>query len=124
MVKIRLARVGKSHQISYRIVATDERSKRDGRFLELLGFYNSHNKPMLQLDSEKLAAWIQKGAKPTPAVENLLALGHLVKKTPKRKAKQESPKTKEATKPAEKTTEEQSQPQPEPKTLKPIVETR
>lgn len=103
-VKIRLARVGKTHQISYRIVATDTRSKRDGRFLQILGFYNSHNKPELQLDREKLAFWTQKGAKPTPAVENLIKEGKLLKKTSKRKLKQqetEEPKQPESQKPTE-----------------------
>lgn len=87
-VKIRLAKVGKTHQISYRIVAADTRSKRDGKFLEVLGFYNPHNKPELQLDKEKLAAWTQKGARPTPTVENLIKEGKLLKKTSKRKLKQ------------------------------------
>lgn len=95
MVKIRLAKVGKTHQVSYRIVATESRSKRDGKFLEVLGFYNQHNTPQLQLDRERLAHWTQKGAKPTLAVENLIKLGHLVKQTSKRKAKQAQPKVEE-----------------------------
>lgn len=90
-VKIRLAKVGKTHQISYRIVATDTRSKRDGKFLEILGFYNPHNKPELQLDHEKLAFWTKKGARSTPAVENLIKEGKLLKKTPKRKLKATEP---------------------------------
>jgi len=71
-VKIRLTKVGKKHQVSYRVVAQDTRSKRDGKFLDVLGFYNPHNKPQLELDSNKINSWIQKGAKPTPAVENLI----------------------------------------------------
>lgn len=109
-VKIRLARVGKSHQISYRIVATDTRNKRDGRFLEVLGFYNPFNKPQLELNREKLAHWTQKGAQPSQAVENLIKLGHLVKKTSKRKVKPELAETKTETKPAEKPAEPKSEP--------------
>lgn len=85
MVKIRLARVGKTHQISYRIVAADSRSKRDGKFLEILGFYNPTDKHKLEIDHEKLARWTQKGAKPTAAVEHLLKEGKLTKKPSKRK---------------------------------------
>lgn len=84
-VKIRLAKVGRKHQISYRIVASDTRSKRDGKFLEVLGFYNPYNKPELSIDKEKLAAWTKKGAKPTLAVENLIKEGKLIKKVAKRK---------------------------------------
>lgn len=102
-VKIRLARVGKAHQISYRIVATDTRGKRDSKYLEILGFYNPYNKPELVLNREKLALWTQKGAKPTQAVENLIKLGHLVKRTSKRKVKQES-QTQTETKPTQEPT--------------------
>lgn len=114
-VKLRLASVGKSHQISYRIVAADTRGKRDGKFLEILGYYNPYNKPQLVLDREKLALWTQKGAKPTQAVENLIKLGHLVKKTPKRKVKQEQKETQVETKPAEKPAKTQETPAQESK---------
>lgn len=120
-VKIRLARVGKSHQISYRIVATDTRGKRDGKFLEILGFYNPHNKPELVLNREKLALWTQKGAKPTRAIENLIKLGHLVKKTPKRKVKQE-PETKTEAKSAEEPAQPNQPTTPETPTVEPKLE--
>ncbi|OGD87226.1 30S ribosomal protein S16 [Candidatus Curtissbacteria bacterium RIFCSPHIGHO2_01_FULL_41_11] len=84
-VKIRLTRTGKSHQVSFRIVALDTRSKRDGGFLEILGFYNPFNTPSLEIDKEKLAAWTKKGAKPTLAVISLLEKGSLTKKVSKRK---------------------------------------
>lgn len=72
-VKIRLTKTGKSHQISYRIVAQDTRSKRDGKFLEILGYYNPYNKPPLKMKSERVDFWRSKGAKPTPTVAKLLS---------------------------------------------------
>ena len=54
-VRIRLAKTGKKHQISYRIVACDSRAKRDGKFLEILGFYNPHkgaNENFMMLQEE------------------------------------------------------------------------
>lgn len=71
-VKIRLAKTGKKHQISYRIVAQDTRSKRDGKFLEILGFYNPHINHQVEVNKDKVGQWIQKGAKPTEAVAKLL----------------------------------------------------
>lgn len=84
-VKIRLAKVGKSHQISYRVVAQDTRSKRDGKFLDVLGFYNPYNNPALEINKEKLTLWIQKGALPTLAVKSLIEKGKLTKRASKRK---------------------------------------
>lgn len=71
-VKIRLAKTGKKHQISFRVVAQDTRSKRDGKFLEILGFYNPYSHPQVEIDKEKVGHWIKKGAKPTSAVAKLL----------------------------------------------------
>lgn len=75
-VRIRLAKIGKKHQISYRIVAQDSRAKRDGRFLEILGFYNPYLQPPknIKFNQEKLIFWISKGAKPTLAVAKLLKM--------------------------------------------------
>ena len=73
-VKIRLTRTGKTHQAAYRIVAQDSHAKRDGSFLEILGFYNPGKKggDSFRLDKEKVNSWIQKGAKPTNAVAKLI----------------------------------------------------
>jgi small subunit ribosomal protein S16 len=73
-VKIRLSKTGKKHQISYRIVAQDTKTKRDGRFLEIIGFYNPFNQPSekLRFDKEKYNKWLTKGARPTQAVEKLI----------------------------------------------------
>ena len=72
-VKIRLTRVGKKHQISYRVVATDIRTKRDGKFLEILGFYNPGDTQIKNLKVDRINYWIEKGAKPTATVARLLA---------------------------------------------------
>jgi len=73
-VKIRLSKTGKKHQISFRIVAQDSHAKRDGRFLEILGFYNPKLKTPnnLKFKKERLNYWVTKGAKPTLSVANLL----------------------------------------------------
>ncbi|MBW1679301.1 MAG: 30S ribosomal protein S16 [Deltaproteobacteria bacterium] len=73
MVKIRLTRLGSKKRPFYRLVAADSRSPRDGRFLEILGFYNPHTDPVeVHLESERIISWIQKGAKPTDTVISLL----------------------------------------------------
>lgn len=73
-VRIRLAKTGKTHQISYRIVAQDSHSKRDGKFLEIIGFYNPHIKAdeNLKIEKEKLQYWLSKGAQLTKGVAKLL----------------------------------------------------
>jgi small subunit ribosomal protein S16 len=72
-VRIRLTRVGASKQPSYRVVATDRRSPRDGRSLEILGHYNPRTEPLtLVLDLAKVDAWIAKGAQPSDVVGKLI----------------------------------------------------
>lgn len=71
-VKIRLSKVGKKHQISFRLVAQDTLTKRDGKFLEILGFYNPVQKKVENLKKDRLGFWISKGAKPSLAVAKLL----------------------------------------------------
>lgn len=73
-VKIRLAKTGKTHQISYRVVAQDTRAKRDGKFLEILGSFNPQDKKGTgtKIKQDRVKFWVENGAKPTPAVGNLL----------------------------------------------------
>lgn len=69
MVRIRLRRVGGKGQPSYRVVATDKESPRDGRFLEILGFYNPRTDPStIQLKEDRVYDWMSKGAQPTESV--------------------------------------------------------
>lgn len=66
MVRIRLRRVGSTKQPSYRIVAADIEHPRDGRFLEILGFYNPRTEPStIDLKEDRIYDWISKGAQPS-----------------------------------------------------------
>lgn len=72
-VRIRLTRVGASKNPIWRIVATDKRSPRDGRFLEVVGLYNPQTNPStIDLKEDRIKAWIDKGAQPTQTVKRLL----------------------------------------------------
>lgn len=73
MVKIRLKRMGMKKHPFYRIVVADERSPRDGRFIEEIGYYNPMKHPAdIKVDNEKATEWIKKGAQPTDTVRVLL----------------------------------------------------
>ncbi len=74
-VKIRLMRVGKKKQPTYRVVVADSRSPRDGRFIEILGQYAPRSEPsVVNIDGERALAWIEKGAQPTEQVGKLLEI--------------------------------------------------
>ena len=73
MIKIRFSRTGAKNQISYRIVACEARSKRDGKTLAILGFYDPKTKPAtIKINQELFEAWLKKGAQITPAVKALI----------------------------------------------------
>jgi len=72
-VRIRLTRVGATKRPSYRVVAIDSRKPRDGRSLEILGYYDPLTEPAtVQIDADRLNAWIAKGAKPSDTVGRLM----------------------------------------------------
>ncbi|MEO7295099.1 MAG: 30S ribosomal protein S16 [Candidatus Limnocylindria bacterium] len=72
-VRIRLTRVGATKRPSYRVIAIDKRRSRDGRALEILGFYDPLTDPAtVNLDIEKINAWIGKGAQPSETVGKLM----------------------------------------------------
>ena len=74
-VKIRLMRVGKKKQPSYRVVVTDARSPRDGRFIEVLGQYAPRADPsVVSIDSDRALHWLRVGAQPTEQVGKLLEI--------------------------------------------------
>ncbi|MHB1016359.1 MAG: 30S ribosomal protein S16 [Coriobacteriia bacterium] len=74
-VKIRLARAGAKKAPFYRVVAADSRAPRDGRFIEILGRYNPRTDPStIEIDVEKIEAWIAKGATPSETVAKLIAI--------------------------------------------------
>ncbi len=73
MVKIRLQRYGKKKAPFYRIVATDSRNPRDGRFIEIVGTYNPLTNPAtVKINAESVTSWINNGAKVTDTVKSLL----------------------------------------------------
>ena len=72
-VKIRLMRMGKTKQPTYRVVAADSRSPRNGRFIELLGTYEPRLEPSgIKIDAEKATKWLENGAQPTERVQKVL----------------------------------------------------
>ena len=72
-VKIRLMRMGKKKQPTYRVVVADGRSPRDGRYIEILGQYRPREEPShFAVNDEKILAWLEKGAQPTDQVHRLL----------------------------------------------------
>ena len=74
-VKLRLMRVGKTKQPSYRVVAADARSPRDGRFIEIVGQYNPRSEPsVVTIDNDKVLKWLRQGAQPTERVQKLLEI--------------------------------------------------
>ena len=74
-VKLRLMRMGKKKQPTYRLVAADGRSPRDGRFIEIVGTYDPRAEPsLIKLDNDKAVEWLRKGAQPTEPVAKLLKI--------------------------------------------------
>ena len=74
-VKLRLMRMGKKKQPTYRIVATDSRSARDGRFIEVIGTYAPRDDPSsVSVDEAKALDWLKKGAQPTETVKKILEI--------------------------------------------------
>ena len=74
-VKLRLMRMGKKKQPTYRVVAADSRSPRDGRFIEIVGTYEPRQEPSkILIDNDKAVAWLRKGAQPTDRVQKLLVI--------------------------------------------------
>ncbi len=72
-VRLRLMRMGKKKQPVYRVVAIDQRAPRDGRYIEQIGRYDAREEPSLvEIDNERAADWLSKGAQPSETVEKLL----------------------------------------------------
>lgn len=75
MVRIRLRRMGKKKQPSYRIVVADSRMPRDGRYIESLGYYNPMSEPStIELNDERALYWLGQGAQPSRQVQNLMKI--------------------------------------------------
>ena len=72
-VKLKLTRLGSKKHPFYRVVAANDETRRDGRPLEFLGYYNPMTDPAeVKLDAEKVKAWLDRGAEPTDTVRALL----------------------------------------------------
>lgn len=77
-VKIRLSRVGKRKKPYYRIIVTDERSPRDGKFIENIGTYDPKTDPStIDLDKDKALDWLKKGAQPSNTVKKIFNIVNL-----------------------------------------------
>lgn len=80
-VRIRLKRIGAHKAPFYRVVVSDSRSPRDGRFIEEIGTYNPITKPAtVTLDEEKALKWLQTGAQPSDTVRSLFSKAGLMTK--------------------------------------------
>lgn len=74
-VKIRLTRMGKKKQPSYRVVVMDSRKPRDGKYIEQIGLYDPRQDPsLIQIDNERALDWLHKGAQPTERAQKLLEI--------------------------------------------------
>lgn len=82
MLAIKLKRVGKKGQATFRVVVNEKRSKVQGKFNDDLGWYNPHTNEV-KIDGVKANEWIKKGAQPTDSVHNLLVRTGALAKTPK-----------------------------------------
>jgi small subunit ribosomal protein S16 len=104
MVKLRLTRTGKTHSPTYRLIAIQARTKRDGRAIEFLGFYDPKASPsVFEYDKERVKYWLSVGAQPSETVRDFLAKDKLVKakaknfkKKPGRKASEKAEAAKAA----------------------------
>jgi len=87
MLKIRLSKFGKRNAPTYRIVVSEARSKRDGKYLDILGFYNPKDAANnFSYDNNKYTQWLKRGAKPTEAVFNMVQGKYIFKKYEPKKA--------------------------------------
>lgn len=113
-VRIRLTRVGATKRPSYRVVAIDSRKPRDGRSLEILGYYDPLTDPAtVQIDADRLNAWIAKGAQPSDTVGRLMRQAGIgadapaaAKPTPRAKPAAKTTRTRKAPAKAAATAEE------------------
>ena len=104
-VKLRLTRLGKTKQPTYRIVAIDSRTKRDGKYIELVGTYNPLNRDnQVKINEEVALKWLGEGAIPSDTVKNLFKDAGIMKKFAESKTKKTEKKEKKEEKPVEKKT--------------------
>lgn len=89
-VKLRLTRMGAKKRPTYRIVATDSRRPRDGKYLELIGTYSPVGEKVVKINEEVALKWLNNGAIPTDTVKNLFSEAGIMKKYASSKDKKAS----------------------------------
>jgi small subunit ribosomal protein S16 len=138
-VRIRLRRLGAKKRPFYRVVVADQRSPRDGRFIEIIGKYHPLEEPsLIEIDEEKALEWLRKGAQPSEQVTNLLRVTGIwqkfaqerpkvaAKESARRGPRSQAAKTPAEPKPDPKATAEPKSEEPkvsEPQTQEPPAET-
>ena len=91
MVRIRLTRMGKKHQPFYRLIVVDQRKKRDGAYIENLGYYNPLNDAdKTKIEFDKAVEWIMKGAQPSLTARKILSKAGVMAKVDELKNKKEA----------------------------------
>jgi small subunit ribosomal protein S16 len=114
--------VGATKRPSYRVVAIDSRRPRDGRALEILGFYDPLTKPAtVQIDADRFAAWVGKGALPSDTVAKLIKLNGSVPSARSAAAEAPAPKPKRSRKAAAKATAAKATPATEADVAEPAA---
>lgn len=107
MLRIRLRRVGKHKHVAYRVVVCDQRTQRDGAFIENLGSYEPHaDPPIATLNEESAREWLSKGASPSEAVEKIFRRSGIIEGGPLKRDQAGSKSEAEAESPAEEATAE------------------
>lgn len=86
-VKLRLKRIGTTKRPYYRIVVSDSREKRDGKFIELIGTYSPLDTQKYKINEEIALKWLNQGAQPTDTVKNLFSEVGIMKKFHEEKSK-------------------------------------
>ncbi len=129
MVRIRLRRVGAKKQPSYRVVAANKESPRDGRFLEILGHYNPRTEPAtINLKEDRIFDWMMKGAQPSDSVKQIFTTIGLFDRYERFKAGEdldallEEAAAGEASRNVGSKTEREVQAKSKPKVSEPVVE--
>lgn len=123
MVRIRLRRVGRKKQPSFRMVAADKESPRDGRFLEILGFYNPRTEPAtIKLKEDRIFDWMSRGAQPSEAAQNVMRVAGTMERYERFKAGEDIQKLLEEAAAGDATRNISSKTRHEPPVGKPKVE--
>ena len=87
MVRLRLKRVGKKKQPSYRVVVADSRAPRDGRLIEEIGRYDPRREPsVVEIKEDRALEWLKNGAQPSDAVRKLLEISGVLQRFESEKA--------------------------------------